>query len=126
MGLLDNFKKEKKQVIKKTADKKISEIKILKKDFSEIAYKHLKSPVITEKSTLLASKLNQYVFKISLRANKAEVKKSIQDLYGVKVNRVNIISIPGHKRRVGQHMGFKSGYRKAVVFLSPGETIDLV
>ncbi len=99
--------------------------KIEKKEFT-LAYKFLEYPVVTEKSVNLADKLNQYVFRVRPEANKSELKKIIQDLYGVKVEKINLVKVPGKKRRLGRFVGYRSGFKKAIVFLSPGEKIDLM
>lgn len=98
---------------------------VAKKEFSD-AYKTLLRPLVTEKSVNLSSLQNQYAFAVAPKASKNEVKKTIQDLYGVKVLRVNILNTKGKKRRVGQHEGFKSGFRKALVFLAEGEKIEVI
>jgi large subunit ribosomal protein L23 len=143
MGLLDRFKKTKKEekkkeikkprvsVVKKApktekpkAEKPKSTKKITKKEFSG-AWQVLKMPIVTEKSTDLNA-LNQYIFKVANSANKAEIKKAIQDLYGVRVESVNIIKVPGKKRRLGRHEGWRAGYKKAIVFLAPEEKIEIL
>ena len=144
MGILDRFKKTKakeekkeikkprvsvaKKVITKTekpkAEKPKSIKKITKKEFSG-AWRILKMPLVTEKSTDLNA-LNQYIFKVAKEANKAEIKKAIQDLYGVRVESVNIIKVPGKKRRLGRHEGWRAGYKKAIVFLAPEEKIEIM
>ena len=147
MGLFDRFKKpkkeeEKKKEIKKPqlkvapeakvqkpkvekpkAEKPRLTKKVAKKDFSQ-AWRIIKRPIVTEKSTDLGS-LNKYAFEVFDSANKSEVKKAIQDLYGVQVINVNIIKVPGKKRRLGRHEGWRSGYKKALVTLAPGEKIEV-
>ncbi len=116
--------------IKKKAKEKPKEEKVrtaipkAKPEISELVYKTLKAPHITEKATDLAQK-NQYIFKVLPKANKVEVKKAIQQLYGVKVNSVNIINIPRKRRRLGKSEGWKKGYKKAIVRLAKGEKIDV-
>lgn len=94
------------------------------KDFSQIAARILQAPHITEKAINMGQE-NKYIFKISSEGNKAEVKKAVKELYGVKVVDVNIINIPKKKRRLGKNQGFKSGYKKAVVTLAKGEKIEI-
>ena len=69
--------------------------------------------------------MNKYVFKVSPRANKNEVKKAIEEVYGVKVEKINNINIPRKKRVRGRTEGWKPGYKKAVVTLKEGDKIDL-
>lgn len=78
---------------------------------------------ISEKASRLEA-MNQYVFKVSRYANKPEVKKAIQKRYGVSVMDVNMVNMPSKKRTVGRHVGQKSGYRKAIVTLAKGESIN--
>lgn len=144
MGFFDKFKTEEKPVQVKQAVKKepvkkpvlkekkikiekvpVEKKKIIKKEFSD-AYKILQRPMVTEKAFNLSGALNQYVFEVSDESTKNEIKKTIQDLYGVRVSRVNIMNVAGKKRRVGQHEGFRPGYKKAIVFLPEGEKIEAV
>ncbi|MBI4837506.1 MAG: 50S ribosomal protein L23 [Candidatus Portnoybacteria bacterium] len=83
----------------------------------------MKSPHITEKAVGLGAQ-NKYVFKVSPDANGAEAKKAIQELYGVRVENVNIIKIPRKKRRVGRNEWFKPGYKKIIVTLREGDKIE--
>lgn len=90
---------------------------------SEVAWKSLHSPLISEKSTFL-EKQGKYVFKALQRTNKPEIKKSIEDLYGVKVEKVNIVNIKRKSRKLGRTEGWKPGYKKAIVTLKKGEKIE--
>jgi len=85
----------------------------------------LKSPQITEKATDLVKK-NQYVFKVQERANKTEIKKAIENLYGVNATSVRIIKIPQKPRRLGKQRGYKSGYKKAIVKIKEGQKIEVL
>jgi large subunit ribosomal protein L23 len=96
---------------------------INRKEFSQIAAKVLRAPHVTEKAINLGQQ-NKYIFKVSSDANKIEVKKAVQELYGVGVQDVNIINIPRRKKRVGAREGFKPGFKKAVVTLREGDKID--
>jgi len=122
-------KKQKPEKIKKPVDEQIYEAtkpkpakKIEKRQFSD-AYRILQSTHVTEKSAKL-SEQGSYVFKVKPQANKPEIKKAIQDLYGVKVEKVMIINIPKKPRRLGKSQGFRSGYKKAIVKLVEGEKIE--
>jgi len=79
----------------------------------------------TAEKALTAQKNNQYVFKVSPRANKIEIKKAVGRAYKVKAVSVNIINIPGRTRRVGKTTGWKSGYKKAIVTLASGQSIEI-
>lgn len=82
------------------------------------------SPHVTEKGSALAS-VGKYVFKVFRGANKTEIKGAVHNLYNVDVTNVNIVNIPPKKRRVGNHMGTKSGFKKAIITLKHGQSIDL-
>ena len=78
----------------------------------------------TAEKALAAQKLNQYVFKVDLGANKIMVANEVKKTYKVKVLNVNIINVPRRARKVGKTTGFKSGFKKAIVTLAPGQTIE--
>ncbi|TSC91591.1 MAG: large subunit ribosomal protein L23 [Parcubacteria group bacterium Licking1014_17] len=82
-------------------------------------------PLITEKASLL-SETGKYVFVVSDKAGKHAIRRSVESLYKVKVEKVNVIRIPSKTRRVGRQTGVKSGYKKAVVTLKKGERIDII
>ena len=84
----------------------------------------VKTPIITEKATVL-SEQNKTVFKVHKNANKKIIKKNIEKLFKVKVIKVNIIN---KKTKIKMRQGKvskKTGYKKAVVTLKKGQTIDL-
>ena len=89
------------------------------------AYKILKAPLMSEKATDLSA-ANQYVFIVSMAANKNEIRKAVEGVYGVDVDWVNIINIPAKQRVVGRHRGWKSGYKKAIVKISKGQKIEIL
>lgn len=86
-------------------------------------------PVITEKVNLQIERSGRYTFVVDKRANKLEVKKAVEEFYGVKVNDVNTIVVPGKNKsrftKAGLLKGVKPSYKKAVVTLEEGDTIDL-
>lgn len=86
------------------------------------------TPIVTEKATLLTEKLNRYTFRVSPDADKPQIKKLIEDLYGVHVVRINTMIVPGKKKsrytRSGIIKGSTSDYKKAIVTVADGETID--
>ena len=88
----------------------------------------LKRPIITEKMTKLGEKLNRYGFVVDRKANKLEIKKAVEKMYGVNVTDVNTMVIPGKNRtrytKTGTTKGQKSAYKKAIITLNKGETID--
>jgi len=123
-------KKEKKapvrSVEKKEKTVKAASGKKVEKKESSQAWRVLQRPLVTEKATLVSEFNNQYIFQVAPQANKNEIKKAVQDFYGVKVEKVNIINVMGKTRRVGRHEGFRSGFKKAIVFLREGEKIEII
>lgn len=89
-----------------------------------LAAKILIKPLITEKATTLVEK-GKYVFIVSLNANKIEVAKTVSDVYGVKVDSVNIINMEGKRVLRGRIKGKRSDFKKAIVTLKKGESIQL-
>ncbi len=92
---------------------------------TNLAYRILKSPQVTEKATDLTKK-NQYIFKVFPRANKSEVKKAVNELYGVDVLDVKIIKVPAKKRRLGRISGWRKGYKKAIIKVKEGQKIEVL
>ena len=91
-------------------------------------YDVLRRPLITEKSNYLNSELHQYVFEVSNDATKNMVKEAVETLFDVNVTRVNVINVPAKRTRRARSRQLKirrSGYKKAVVTLAPGDTIDV-
>lgn len=81
---------------------------------------------LTEKATLLSEKHNQYVFRVSRRANKPQIKHAIEKLFGKKVVGVNTCNYSGKKKRERRaDYGRTAHWKKAIVTLAEGETIDL-
>jgi len=103
------------------------------KKSSKVSYKEEKGSTalgilhgqhFSEKASYLAEE-NKYVFVVSKTTNKIIMKDTIEKVYGVKVATVNIINIPKKKRMVGRRVGYKKGFKKAVVTLKPGHKIEL-
>lgn len=86
-------------------------------------------PVITEKAELLTEKRNQYTFVVEKSANKIQIKKEIEELYKVNVTDVNTIRMPGKIKvkgtRSGSQVGRKPSFKKAIITVESGETIDI-
>ena len=82
------------------------------------------SPNVTEKSTSL-SEHNKVVFKVHRGANKKNIKKSIEKIFKVNVVKVNTINLKGKTKLVRGKKSIKSGYKKAIVTLKKGQSIDL-
>ena len=82
------------------------------------------SPNITEKSTSL-SEFNKIVFKVNKGAKKKAIKKSIEKIFKVNVIKINTINLKGKTKIVRNKKAYKSGYKKAIVTLKKGQSIDL-
>lgn len=85
-------------------------------------------PIITEKMTQMGEKLNRYGFVVDRKANKLQIKQAIKDLYGVDVASVNTLVFSGKNKtrftKTGVISGRTSAYKKAIVTLAKGESID--
>ena len=82
------------------------------------------SPKITEKATSL-SEFNKIVFKVHNGATKRSIKKSVEKIFKVKVVKINTVNIRGKIKIVRNKKAYKSGYKKAIVTLKKGQSIDL-
>ncbi len=85
----------------------------------------LSRPQITEKATLLQES-NQYIFQVFPHSTKPEVKKSVEEVYGVNVEKIRIVNVRRKKKRLGRTTGWKQGYKKAIVTLRKGQTIEIM
>lgn len=94
----------------------------MKKD----SYQIIRRPLITEKGMALVNEQNQYPFEVDSAANKAEIKRAIEEVFGVHVRKVRTMTRPGKPRRYRYWKGTTSGWKRAVVTLAPGETIDFI
>ncbi len=117
-GIIDQKEVSKKEKLQKVIGKKVPG-----------AYRIIKEPHITEKAGFLADQ-DKYVFKVYPKANKVEIKKIIEALYGVKVKKVHLIHSAPKKRRLGRSEGWrhglKKGFKKAIITLAKGEKIELL
>ena len=85
-------------------------------------------PIVTEKATKLTDKLNRYTFRVSPEANKYQIKRLVEKLYGVKVKSVNTAVVRGKNKsrwtKSGLLKGSTSAYKKAFITVADGENID--
>jgi large subunit ribosomal protein L23 len=90
-------------------------------------YKIIIRPIDTEKTRYQASELGQYTFEVDRRANKIEVKRAIESIFGVDVVAVNVINMPAkaNKRRGRRRVVRRSPWKKAVVTLAGGQRLDV-
>ena len=88
----------------------------------------LKKPLITEKASAISEKAGKYTFLVDKKANKVEIKKAVEKMYGVNVEDVNTLVMPSKLKnrntKTAIISGRKSSYKKAVVKVADGETID--
>jgi large subunit ribosomal protein L23 len=81
-------------------------------------------PLITEKNTNLMQ-FGKYSFEVDRNANKPEIKKAIEALFNVSVTKVHTMNVRGKRRRRGKDFGYTADWKKAIVTLAPGNTIEL-
>lgn len=153
MSLFDKFKKSKKEEVKKSEAaslKKVKpavkpEVKVKEKPVAKVvrketrpskvskvnkedtkeAYHILIKPIISERATFLGA-AGKYIFEVSSRANKIEIKKAMKSLYGVSPMKVNIINVSGKETTYGRTRGRTKNWKKAIVTLHEGDKIELV
>ena len=83
------------------------------------AYDIILKPVISEQSMDVAQE-KKYTFKVALDANKTEVKKAVEEIFGVEVAKVNVLNYDGKLKRMGRNEGRRASYKKAIVTLTKG------
>ena len=82
------------------------------------------APVITEKAVSMLPE-KKYTFRVDGRANKIEIAKAVEEIFGVKVDKVNTVSMKGRQRRMGRNVGYTSDWKKAIVTLkADSKTIE--
>jgi large subunit ribosomal protein L23 len=96
----------------------------LEKRLSPLATRVLVRPRITEKAYAVNA-VNQYVFQVVATATKTQVKRAVEEAYGVTVLAVNVVRLPGKRKTVGRTRGTRSAVKKAIVRLKAGDTIQL-
>jgi large subunit ribosomal protein L23 len=86
----------------------------------------IKSPLITEKANMLKDKENKYTFMVEKKSTKGQIKEAVEKLFKVDVEGVHTAVIPGKLRRMGQHAGYRSDWKKAIVKVKKGQEIKIV
>ena len=86
-------------------------------------YDIIHAPIITEKSAMMANE-NKYAFKVDPKANKTEIKQAIESIFNVKVVSITTSNSHPKKRRVGKYTGYVDKYKKAIVKLAEGNSIN--
>ena len=82
-------------------------------------------PLVTEKAVRGETELNTYAFEVGCQANKHQIKKAVEDFFGVQVVSVRTLTQRGKMKRFGRHYGRRSDWKKAYVRLAEGHSIDL-
>ncbi len=88
------------------------------------AYQIIRRPIITEKSNKLARLYNQYTLEVDRRASKIQIQQAVEEAFDVNVVGVNTYIVPGKRRRWGRRIIHTPAWKKAVVTLYPGQTIE--
>jgi large subunit ribosomal protein L23 len=91
------------------------------KDLSRV----IERPLVTERGSELREKYNQHFFQVNPDANKHEIKQAVEQFFGVKVENVRTMNMRGKVKRMGRFAGKRSDWKKAVVTLAEGDTIDV-
>jgi len=84
----------------------------------------IRRPVITERASDLQEDQNKYVFEVLSRANKVDIKRAIEAMFDVEVTKVNTSKVHGKVKRLGRFQGRRPNWKKAVVTLADGHSID--
>ncbi|MFY9397027.1 MAG: 50S ribosomal protein L23 [Desulfomonilia bacterium] len=90
------------------------------KDYTQI----IKRPIVTEKGTALKQEQNQVLFAVARNANKIEIKKAVEELFSVHVEEVRTMNMSGKSKRYGMHAYKRPDWKKAIVTLRSGESIE--
>ena len=85
-------------------------------------YEVLRRPLITEKNTDLQAQ-GKYAFEVGHEANKPQIKQAVEKAFNVRVTAVNVLTVPGKRRRVGRRVVLTPSWKKAIVTLQPGDKI---
>jgi large subunit ribosomal protein L23 len=81
-------------------------------------------PLLTERSTVMKEKFNQYVFETAPAATKIDIARAVEELFKVKVEKVRTMNVAGKFRRYGRGGGYRPDWKKAIVTLKEGQKID--
>ncbi len=88
-------------------------------------FKIIRRPVITEKAMQLADYENQYTFEVMIKANKQMIRDAVEEAFDVDVLKVNTMIVAGKPRRWGRRVSHTPAWKKAIVTLAPGDSIEL-
>jgi len=138
MGILDKLKISKEETDKKVETKPVvkktkttDKVKTVPKTVlakkvkdSRLYNRVLVKPLVTEKSASQEG-VNKYSFIVSVKANKGEIKRSVFEAYGVKPINVRTMNVEGKKKRYGKYQGSRNAYKKAIVTMPKGKSINI-
>ena len=85
----------------------------------------IKAPIITEKSASISADGKKVVLKVAKDANKVQIRQAVESAFNVKVTNVNTVSVRAKNKRVGRYEGKTKAYKKAIITLAEGSTLDL-
>ncbi len=85
----------------------------------------IRRPLITERATQLQEASGKYSFEVDRRANKIDVKRAVEAMFDVQVTKINTTSVRGKVKRLGRFVGRRSDWKKAIVTLDDGQSIDI-
>ncbi len=88
-----------------------------------IKHRIIIEPIITEKGTLLREN-NKYLFKVDRKASKSSIKKAVEELFDVSVLKINTVNVRGKVKRMGRYVGKRPDWKKAIIKLPEGQTIE--
>jgi large subunit ribosomal protein L23 len=89
-------------------------------------YSVIRAPRVSEKTARLQEVSNQYAFEVAKTANKADIKTAIEQIFGVKVEAVNVVNVKGKNKAFRNRQGSRGDWRKAYVTLADGQSIDVM
>ena len=89
-------------------------------------YEVIKRPLFTEKGAMLKESQNQLLFEVFPTANKAEIKRAVEEIFKVKVDKVATLSVRGKIKAMGRFKGKRADWKKAIVTLKKGQNLDLI
>lgn len=98
---------------------------VVAKNDSENIYQVIVRPLLTERSTINKDRFGQYAFEVDLRSDKGQIKRAIERLFKVDVEKVRTMIVPGKFRRYGRGGGMRSDWKKAVVTIAKGQKIEI-
>ncbi len=101
-------------------------LEAVKEAFSQMNYRIIIRPLITEKITNLREKFNRYGFEVSRDANKHQIKQAVETLFKVKVTEVTTMNVMGKTKRLGRNQGKRPDWKKAIVTLAKDQKIEMI